>query len=110
MCNGRKAYLVFRKQDVNFRIAVRNLLPFIGELEQLARSAEAGGTIDFSCALDGCRGNSWRFAVRQINDVVNLRIEPVAGNGGDIGKKFEWDGEQAVFTTAVYYLTNAMKG
>ncbi|WP_276090865.1 hypothetical protein [Pedobacter sp. JY14-1] len=110
MYNGRKAYLVFRKQGVNFRIAVRNPLPFIGDLQQLARSAEAGGRIDFSCELDGCRGNAWRFAVMLVNDAVDLRLEPVVGNEGMAGKRFEWGGGPAVFTAAIYYLTNAMKG
>lgn len=110
MYNGRKTYLVFRKQGVNFRITVRNPLPFIGELEQLARSAEAGGRIDFSCELAGCRGNAWKFAVMYVNDAVDLWLEPVGGHGGTAGKRFEWGGGPAVFTAAIYYLTSAMKG
>jgi len=109
MNSGRKACLVFRKPDRNFRITVRNPLPLMAELEQLARSAEAGGRIDFSCVLEGSRNNSWQFSVQYVDGIIELQLEPLTGKGENNTNRFGWDGGPAIFTAAIYYLTNAMK-
>lgn len=108
MSSGRKACLVFRKPDQNFRITLHNPLHFVAELEQLARAVEAGGRIDFTCNLCGCRGKGWRFSVRYVNGAIDLRLEPEAGKGEVNVNRFRWDGGPSVFTAAIYYLTNAM--